>query len=112
VAALAHSYELQQRSSRTVAEFDRRLDRKPRWNAIETATVDDVCHGTFFISKVGRSALLTGEAGYCLTKSPHCVKPAWLRPPSERTEGRHGVILTNEWGHEVTQTPTPLEASA
>jgi hypothetical protein len=23
-----------------------------------------------------------------------------------------GVIVTNEWGHEVTQIPTPLKASA
>jgi hypothetical protein len=22
------------------------------------------------------------------------------------------VVLTNEWGHKVTQTPTPLEATA
>ena len=69
---------LRHRSSRTVAEFDRRLDRhwpKPGWNAIATAIVVDICHGTFFILKVRRSASLTGEARYCLTKPPRCVKP-------------------------------------
>jgi hypothetical protein len=31
--------------------------------------IDSVCHATFFISKAGRSALLTGEAKSCLTKT-------------------------------------------
>ena len=44
-------------------------------HAIETAIVVDVCHDTFFISKVAGSASLTGEAKSCRTKTPHCVRP-------------------------------------
>jgi hypothetical protein len=68
---------------------------------------------TFFILEGGEERI-TDRRGQIL---PHDA--AALREADEvaaalrkyRGEG-WGVILTNEWGHEVTQTPIPLKASA
>jgi hypothetical protein len=61
-----------------------------RGNVEAPGGIDRICHDTFFILKVARSALLTGEVKSCPTKMPPCAKPTKLRLPSESIEGRHG----------------------
>ena len=63
-----------------------------RGNVEAPGGIDRICHGTFFILKVARSALLTGEVKSCPTKMPPCAKRTKLRLPSESIEGRHGAL--------------------
>jgi len=68
----------------------------------------------YFFHLEGREERVADRRGQILPDEAAALREANLVAAALRMYRREAwrVILTNEWGHEVTQTPTPLEASA
>jgi hypothetical protein len=68
----------------------------------------------YFFHLEGRGERVADRRGQILPDEATALREANLVAAALRTYRGEAwrVILTNEWGHEVNQTPTPLEASA
>jgi hypothetical protein len=68
----------------------------------------------YFFHLEGREERIADRRGQILLDEAAASREAKLVATVLRTYRGEawGVIVTNEWGHEVTQIPTPLKASA
>jgi hypothetical protein len=68
----------------------------------------------YFFHLEGREERVTDRRGQILPNEDAALREANLVAAALRTYRGEAwkVIVTNEWGHEVTEAPTPLEASA
>jgi hypothetical protein len=68
----------------------------------------------YFFHLEGREERITDRRGQILPNEDAALREANLVAAALRTYRGEAwkVIVTNEWGHEVTEAPTPLEASA
>jgi hypothetical protein len=68
----------------------------------------------YFFHLEGRGERVTDRRGQILPNEDAALREASLVAAALRKYRGEawGVIVTNEWGHEVTQIPTPLKASA
>ena len=68
----------------------------------------------YFFHLEGRGERVADRRGQMLPDEAAALREAKLVATALRMYRGEAwrVILTNEWGHEVTQIPTPLEASA
>jgi hypothetical protein len=68
----------------------------------------------YFLHLEGREERITDRRGRILPDEVAALREAnEVAAALRKYRGEAwAVILTNEWGHEVTQVPTPLKASA
>jgi uncharacterized protein DUF6894 len=68
----------------------------------------------YFFHLEGREERIADRRGQILTDEAAALREANLVAAALRTYRGEAwrVIVANEWGHEVTRTPTPLEATA
>jgi hypothetical protein len=66
----------------------------------------------YFLHLEGREERVTDRRGQILPNEDASLREANEVAAAKCRGEAWGDILTNEWGHEVTQIPTPFKASA